>query len=157
MPNYLASTGFKHVDGSPGPFQHAHKANPAAAHGLFPWLISDPAMLTNFNAFMSGQRMNRAQWYDFFPVHEILLKGVKRDNESTLLIDIAGGEGHDAESFHQKFPDVPGKVIVQDLPATIDNIKELDPAVVRMRYDFFTPQPIHGKLQNPTEHRISNK
>ncbi len=149
MPNYLASTGFKHVDGSPGPFQYAHDRNPAAAHGLFPWLISDPAMLTNFNAFMSGQRMNREQWYDFFPVNEILLKGAKQDHGSTLLVDIAGGEGHDAESFHRRFPDAPGKVIVQDIPEMIDNIKQLDPAVVRMKYDFFTHQPVHGKCRHP--------
>lgn len=102
-------------------------------------------MMTNFNNFMSGQRMNRKDWYDFFPVEEILFKGVKRDEpDATLLIDIAGGEGHDTEAFHKRFPDAPGKLILQDLPPTIDNVKQLDDAVIRMKYDFFTPQPVQG-------------
>ncbi|MCJ1416140.1 hypothetical protein MMC32_002475 [Xylographa parallela] len=142
MPNYLASTGFKHVNGAPGPFQYAHKDNPAAAHGFFPWIISDPAMLTNFNNFMSGQRMNRKDWYDFFPVDNILFNGASKDPESPLLLDIAGGEGHDTEAFRKRFPKQPGKVFLMDLPETIDNIKHLDPEVVRVKYNFFEPQPI---------------
>ena len=103
--------------------------------------------MANFNNFMSGQRMNRKDWYDFFPVDEILLKGAETsDPDATLLIDIAGGEGHDADAFHRRFPDHSGKVVLQDLPPTIDNIKpgQIDPAVVCMKHDFFTPQPIIG-------------
>jgi O-methyltransferase domain len=141
MPFYLDSTGFKNVSGAPGPFQNAHETD----LGLFPWLIADPPMLTHFNNFMSGQRMNRKDWYDFYPVDDILFKDANGDDsDATLLIDIAGGEGHDTEAFHKRFPNAPGKLILQDLPATIDNIKHLDGAVVRMKYDFFTPQPIQG-------------
>ncbi|MCJ1476920.1 hypothetical protein MMC13_005589 [Lambiella insularis] len=144
MQDYLAWTGFKHVYSPPGPFQYAYKENSAAANGFFPWLNSDPAMLTNFNALMSGQRANRKEWYDSVPVDEILLDGAEKGEDTTLLIDIAGGEGHDAEAFHKRFPDVPGRIVLQDQPATIDNIKHLDPAITPVKYDFFTPQPIKG-------------
>ena len=141
LPFYLDSSGFKNFSGAPRPFQDSHKTN----LGFFPWLIADPPMLTNFNNVMKGQRMNRKDWFDFFTVDVILLKDADGNNVcATLLVDIAGGEGHDTEAFHKRFPTAPGKLILQDLPATINSIKPLDDAVVRMKYDFCTPQPIHG-------------
>ena len=141
MPKYLASTGFKHVNHAPGPFQNSHSTK----DGLFQWLINNPQMMSNFNAFMAGSLETRKDWFSAFPVDEILLDGVKNeDPESVLLVDIAGGEGHDIEAFHKSFPKVPGKLILQDLPPVIDNIKKLDPAVIRQKYDFFMEQPVKG-------------
>jgi len=155
MPDYLEKTGFKNVSGSPGPFEDAHNF----PDGFFPWLINTPGMLSNFNNFMSGQRQNRKDWYDFFPeaVEEILhpkgnteptngtTNGTTRD--PTLFIDIAGGEGHDIEAFHKRHPHAPGgRLVLQETPETIDNIKpgKLSDVVTLMKYDFFTPQPIKG-------------
>ncbi|MCJ1390641.1 hypothetical protein MMC18_003502 [Xylographa bjoerkii] len=142
LPDYLALTGFKSVDSFPGPFEYAMRADEFAAQGMFKWLISDPPMLANWNAFMSGRRGLRKQWYDTFPADEIILEGASDDDDATLLVDIGGGEGKDAESFRAKFPDVPGRVILQDLTDVIKNIEELDHRVTRAGYDFFTPQPI---------------
>lgn len=102
-------------------------------------------MMSNFNTFMAGSLETRKDWFSQFPVDEILLNGAsKEDPESVLLVDIAGGEGHDIEAFHKSYQGVPGKLILQDLPPTIDNIKSLDRAVVRQKYDFFTEQPVKG-------------
>ena len=101
--------------------------------------------MSNFNTFMAGSLETRKDWFSQFPVDEILLNGAsKEDPESVLLVDIAGGEGHDIEAFHKSYPGIPGKLILQDLPPTIDNIKSLDRAVVRQKYDFFTKQPVKG-------------
>ncbi|TAQ89311.1 hypothetical protein B7494_g2377 [Chlorociboria aeruginascens] len=140
MPKYLKKTGYKHVDGTPGPFQDAHNTQ----DGMFQWLINDPPMMTNFNSFMAGTLETRKDWFEQFPVNKILLDGAKKDPESTLWVDVAGGEGHDLQTFHRTFPRVTGKLILQDLPPTIDNIKSLDPAIIRQKYDFFTPQPVKG-------------
>ncbi|KAH9906647.1 S-adenosyl-L-methionine-dependent methyltransferase [Xylariomycetidae sp. FL2044] len=75
MPFYLEKTGFKHVGGAPGPFQDAHHTQ----DNMFPWLVKDPPMMGNFNAFMTGQRADRKQWFDFFSVDEILLQGARTD------------------------------------------------------------------------------
>lgn len=138
LPSYLKRTGYQHVNGAPGPFQDAHNTQ----DGLFQWLIKDPAMMSNFNAFMAGTLETRKNWFETFPVDELLLSGASKDPESTLLIDIAGGEGHDVEAFHLAFPDVPGKLVLQDLGPTIDNIKSLSEAVTRQKHDFFAEQPI---------------
>ncbi|KAI9157924.1 putative o- protein [Paramyrothecium foliicola] len=140
LPFYLEKTGYKHVDGPPGPFQDAHKTE----DNMFPWLIKDPPMMGNFNAFMTGQRMDRKQWFDFFDIDNILLKDAKDDSDATLLIDIGGGEGHDIAEFHKRYPDAKGKLVLQDLPPVIDSIQELVPAVDRQKHDFFTEQPVKG-------------
>ncbi|MCJ1292419.1 hypothetical protein MMC34_003969 [Xylographa carneopallida] len=144
LPDYLASTGFKAVDSVPGPFEHALGPNAYGEHGMFEWLLSDPPMLTNWNAFMSGRRAHRKQWYEMFPADEIILEGASSDDNATLLVDIGGGEGQDAEAFRAKFSDVPGRVILQDLPEVINKIGKLDHRVVRMEHDFFMPQPVKG-------------
>ncbi|KAI0544971.1 S-adenosyl-L-methionine-dependent methyltransferase [Xylaria curta] len=140
LPFYLEKTHFKHVEGAPGPFQDAHNTQ----DNMFPWLIKDPPMMGNFNAFMTGQRADRKQWFDFFDVDDILLNGAKVDSDATLLVDIGGGEGVDIAEFHKRYPDAPGKLILQDLPPVIDTIQDLTPKVERQKYDFFEEQPIKG-------------
>jgi hypothetical protein len=139
MPKYLESTGFKHVDSAPGPFQDAYNTS----DGMFQWLLKDPAMMSNFNAFMAGSLETRKDWFDLFPVDRIILSGARRDGtDSTLLVDIGGGEGHDIEAFHRSFPDAVENLVLQDLPETIDNIKKLDPVIVRQKHNFFEEQPV---------------
>ncbi|MCJ1379927.1 hypothetical protein MMC17_003030 [Xylographa soralifera] len=142
LPDYLALTGFKSVDSVPGPFEYAMGANEYGEQGMYEWLTSDPPMLANFIAFMSGRRAHRKQWYEMFPADQIILEGARNDDDAILLVDIGGGEGRDAESFRTKFSDVPGRVILQDLPEVINNIEKLDDRVMRMGHDFFMPQPV---------------
>ena len=104
-------------------------------------------MMGNFNAFMTGQRADRKQWFDFFDVNDILLKDAKSGPGDTLLIDIAGGEGHDVAEFHRRYPDAPGRLVLQDLPPVIDSIQSLPPKVERQKHDFFTSQPIKGECK----------
>jgi hypothetical protein len=141
MPFYLEKIGFKNAEGAAGPFQDAHNTQ----DNMFSWLIKDPPMMENFNAFMTGQRADRKQWFDFFDITDVLLKGAENDSDSTLLVDIAGGEGHDIAEFYRRYPDAPGRLVLQDLPPVIDSIKELPPKIERQKYDFFEKQPIKGK------------
>lgn len=141
MPRFLDRTGYKHVNGSPGPFQDSNNTE----DGMFAYLMKHPEMMNNFNAFMAGSLKMRPEWFKAFPVHDILLKDAKRDDsEAVLLVDIGGGEGHDVAAFRAAYPDAPGKLILQDLPPVIDNIKSLDAGIERQKHDFFTPQPVKG-------------
>ncbi|MCJ1400517.1 hypothetical protein MMC11_003723 [Xylographa trunciseda] len=142
LPEYLAMTHFRSVNSFPGPFEYAMGGDNSAKQGMFEWLISDPLMLANWHAFMSGRRGQRKQWYDIFPADKIILEGASHGDDGTLLVDIGGGEGQDAESFRTKFPDVAGRVVVQDLPEVICTIEKLDHRVMRMEHDFFMSQPV---------------
>jgi hypothetical protein len=138
LPAFLAKTGFKNPEG--GVFQSAFNT----PLDLFPWLMEHPDQMSNFNDLMAGQRQNRTEWYDFCPVEDILLRGYK-GGDSALLVDIGGNRGYDLEGFKQKFPTAEGKLIVQDLPQVIGDINELNEDIVRMEYDFWTPQPVRCK------------
>ena len=94
---------------------------------------------------MTGQRHNRMDWFDAFPVEDILFQASQKSNDEILLIDIAGGRGHDLEAFRRRFPNASGKLILQEVPDVINDIQNLDESIVRMEYDFFTPQPVLGK------------
>lgn len=108
----------------------------------FEWLKSNPVQQKTFNRMMAITRHERGeQWFEFFPTEE---RFGSTDPSQALLVDIGGGLGHDLAAFHGRFPNLPGRLILQDLPAVINDIKELSPAIERTVYDCFTPQPIKG-------------
>lgn len=101
-----------------------------------------------FNSMMGGYHQGRPSWMDanFYPVQERLFDGFEKDNkEAALIVDIGGNVGHDLEEFGRKHPEAPGRLILQDLPVIIGQIKRLDDRIERMEYDFYTEQPVKGK------------
>jgi hypothetical protein len=103
---------------------------------------------THFNNHMGGYRQGRPPWMapSFFPVKERLIDGAKNDPNAAFLVDIGGSVGHDLMAFKKYHPNPPGKLILQDLPVVIGQIKDLDPAITPMEYDFRTEQPVKGEI-----------
>ncbi|KAI2466043.1 putative O-methyltransferase [Annulohypoxylon bovei var. microspora] len=108
---------------------------------IFQLLSTMPDMLKDFNLFMGNTMGARSYWVDWFPVQEQLLDGASM--ESALLVDVGAGKGHDLAAFHNKYPDQ-GLLVLQDLEAVTDDIEDLNPAIKRMTYDFYTEQPVKG-------------
>jgi hypothetical protein len=136
LPEYFEEHGFQSPsDAYDGPFQFAM----GTKQHYFEWLKSNPKHQQAFNTLMTIGRMNRGEeWFDFYPVEEKLqVAGSKM-----LLIDIGGGLGHDLIAFKQRYPQLPGKLMVQDLPIVIDDVKDLPPGIEAMKHDFFAPEPI---------------
>ena len=67
-----------------------------------------------------------------------------KEQSSPLLVDIGGGMGHEMVAFRRAHPQIPGKLVVQDIPVVINSIKELPNGIEAMPHDFFAPQPIRG-------------
>lgn len=93
---------------------------------------------------MEGQREGRTPWFHHYPVQDAL-GDVSNNADTILIVDVGGGRGHDMEAFRSAFPQQEGKLIVQDLPTTIDDINHLASGVEAMKHDFFSPQPVKGK------------
>ena len=96
---------------------------------------------------MSSYSLDRKKWTDpnCVPVREILGQGLKSDEDAVLLVDIGGNVGHDLVRFKTQYPDLPGRLILQDLPSVIEAAKPSLPAGIEtMDHDFFTPQPVQG-------------
>ena len=98
--------------------------------------------MQEFNTFMSGIRSTRKHWVDWFPVQAELLDGADTVAKADWLVDLGGGNGHDLEKFLARFPEAAGRLVLQDLPKTIANIKGLSSDIRAMSHDIFTAQPI---------------
>jgi hypothetical protein len=80
----------------------------------------------------------------FYPVEEKLISGAKTGPEEVFIVDVGGNKGHDLEEFKSKWPNSPGRLILQDQPHVLKEITTLNRAVEPMVHDFYTPQPIKG-------------
>lgn len=137
-PKYMREAGYRcPTDPVDGLLQYAFQTK---LH-IFGLLNSMPEVLQAFNTFMGNTMGARQYWVDWFPVEDNLLENAT--NSNALIVDVGGGKGHDLQAFHQKYPHK-GRLVLQDLPQVIDNIKDLDPAIECQTYDFFTEQPVRG-------------
>ena len=101
---------------------------------------------------MAGKHVGRPSWMDpdFYPFKDKLVKDAKTEHESVFLVDIGGGKGHDLQEMHGKHPEIPGKLVLQDVKGVIEEAEAsgLDVKIVPMEHDFFTKQPITGMSVN---------
>ncbi|OJJ82982.1 uncharacterized protein ASPGLDRAFT_75047 [Aspergillus glaucus CBS 516.65] len=93
---------------------------------------------------MEVDRGSRPSWLEWFPVKECVIDGFDCTISDTLLVDAAGGRGHDIQAFLKKFPEASGRLIVEDQPHVIEDIRDLDQSIERIGFDLFDKQPIKG-------------
>ncbi|KAB8270004.1 S-adenosyl-L-methionine-dependent methyltransferase [Aspergillus minisclerotigenes] len=139
MPRYLAETGYQNPTSfTDGIFQRAHKTD---LH-TFAFVHGDPVRSAHFNHFMKAQRGSQPKCFDLYPFDEES-KGWPSDKP--LFVDVGGGAGYQTVSFLKRFPNLPGRVVLQDLPEPIEDAKSVVPTnVERMAHNFFEPQPVIG-------------
>ncbi|KAF4254095.1 hypothetical protein KXV95_002611 [Aspergillus fumigatus] len=139
MPRYLAKTGYKNPTSfTDGIFQRAHKTD---LH-TFAYVHGDPMRSARFNHFMKAQRGSQPKCFDLYPFAEES-KGWPSDKP--LFVDVGGGAGYQTASFLERFPNLPGRVVLQDLPEPVEDARSVVPeSVERMVHNFFEPQPIKG-------------
>jgi hypothetical protein len=137
--DYFESNGYKNPeDAYDAPFQLAYNTK----DHYFEWLNQNPTIQETFNSVMTqSQQYRGADWFEIYPVQEKLQVSPDR----VLLVDIGGGVGHDITAFKKRFPDLRGKLVLQDLPQVIDTIKEpLPEGITAIGNNMFEPQPISG-------------
>ncbi|KAJ5960860.1 Winged helix-turn-helix transcription repressor DNA-binding [Penicillium vulpinum] len=114
--------------------------------GFFGHVQQEPITAKQFNNHMSVYAQGRFRWMDpgFYPVQEQLIDGVTIGEDDVLLVDVGGSFGHDLSDFRRKWPEVPGRLVLQDLPEVVVSVKDLHPSIEVTGHDFFTEQPIKG-------------
>ncbi|KAB8235889.1 S-adenosyl-L-methionine-dependent methyltransferase [Aspergillus alliaceus] len=120
---------------------------------FFEWINTVPtypALPSHFNGLMSAYHQGRPSWMDvgFYPVEEMLINGAQSGKQDVFLVDVGGNKGHDIMEFHRKWPNAPGRLILQDLPAVVGDIPTIDRRIEPMAHDFFTAQPVKGARAN---------
>ena len=141
FPEFLEQRGYScPIDPKDGLFQYAFKTKNEA----FEQWSSDAKVFDNFNLHLgSFHRMNES-WLTWYPVKSRLLGGL--DLSSVVIVDIGGGKGQNLQEFSEKFPQEKGRLVLQDTSSVISDIQSLDDTIQRQAHNFFTPQPIEGKL-----------
>ncbi|KAF2654763.1 S-adenosyl-L-methionine-dependent methyltransferase [Lophiostoma macrostomum CBS 122681] len=110
----------------------------------FEWLAANPWAWQLAQVHMKAHRKGRPTFFDALDFEKRFAQDAT--SSTVLLVDIGGGTGSQTRTFRQRFPDLPGRVIVQDRPEVIANVKDdLEKANIEAEvYDMFKPQPIKG-------------
>lgn len=145
-PQYQALPGFLRKTRYENPTDELHTVFQDAWHTTshaFAWFVGHPENLDHFNNFMAFRRQPELSWLTVYP---ILDKVGTCGPDQVVYVNIGGGIGHQCAQFKEKYPQIPGRVILQDLPHTV--AKALPTiGVENMAHDFFQPQPIQGNSQ----------
>ncbi|GLA91908.1 hypothetical protein AtubIFM57143_006561 [Aspergillus tubingensis] len=137
LPAFLKENRYPDIqDNVKTPFQRVMNTELPA----FLWLQEHPENLAFFNEHMQANRFGMPTFLDVFPAPD---KASETSADRALFVDIGGGFGQQAISFREKYSQLEGRVIVQDLAPTTANATQ-HPGVEFMAYNFFTPQPVKG-------------
>lgn len=110
----------------------------------FIWFQQHPEKFDNFNQYMAIQREGLPSWLSVYPVDEET-KGWNPENP--VFVDVGGGIGHQCLALKKKYPQLPGRVVLQDLPPALEHALAMQNVEVLV-HDFFQPQPIKGMLNS---------
>lgn len=143
LPEYLAETGWKiPSDVTDTPFHRGHHT----AKPIFDYYAQDTNWLPHFNNSLAAvQEMNVYNAALEVPWPSILGQVASHD---VALVDVGGANGHVLQQILNKYPQLPGRFVLQDLTQTVTRVPhDLSPRIEVIAHDFFTPQPIKGRLQ----------
>lgn len=136
LPDFLAKISYQDITDNANT---VHQAAWKSEGPVFVWMAEHPQNADYFNQYLAHRRKDMPTWLDVFPVEQ----ETKGAENGVLLVDIGGNIGHVCAEFKAKYPHLPGRVILQDLPHAIPMALQT-PGVENTVYDIFTPQPVKG-------------
>ncbi|KAJ6021441.1 O-methyltransferase family 2 [Penicillium herquei] len=110
----------------------------------FEWLGKNPDLARDFQQWMTLKQNATPSWLDWFDIQNHLVEDFNAEGSDILFVDVGGGEGQYVQGLKGKFPDTPGRLVLQDLPQVISAIESPPTGVELTSHDFFTAQPIKG-------------
>lgn len=138
VPRFLKRTNYQNpANPTDSPWQEGYETKDHP----FVWLQSNPR---HFGLFMQWVYLSRAGpplWFDVFPFDQIVGQG--SDKDTVLFVDVGSALGHQSIGLRKRFPDLPGRVIIQDTPQVI-GMAQPGHDIETQVYDFFAPQPVKG-------------
>jgi hypothetical protein len=142
LPDLLQSTGYKDPTGvMPTALAKAHNTEKHA----YSWLGENPWALKLTLAYMKVQFEGRPLFFDVLDFQARF--GTDSTSSTILFVDIGGSTGSQSLNFRQRYPSLPGRVIIQDRPEVVQKAKSALASAANIElevYDIFTPEPIKG-------------
>ncbi|KAL8692998.1 MAG: hypothetical protein Q9218_002087 [Villophora microphyllina] len=145
MPESLGKRSYHSPTATQGPLQDTYNTKLAGYD-----LIMEPQWadtMKDINLFMEGRRQGTVSWLKFYPFAENVLHNADVSDESVAVVDVGGGLGHGLIEIKETVPDIHGRLILQDLPNTVQQAGDGKGVFEPMAHDFFTPQPVKGTIE----------
>jgi demethylsterigmatocystin 6-O-methyltransferase len=138
FPDYLKETNYQDIT---DPVHTVHQKAFNTELSAFLWYQTKPDLFAHFSRYMAAQHLGLPSWLDVYPWKE-KIEGLKPGQP--FFVDVGGGIGHQSIALREKVPELPNRIIVQDVPATLKHaIKH--PSVETMVQDFWEPQSVKGE------------
>ena len=152
-PSLLAQNGFQNpTDPLNTAMQLAFDAPGKAPYDIF---ASQPESAKAIGIIMAAIGVPKIYRIEsVYPIRERLVKGFDESLQDALFVDIGSGNGHVVVGLQSAMPDLPGRLVAQDLPTVIRAASTPPPGVEMQAYDFFTEQPIKCKSWIASHHRV---
>lgn len=142
MPEYLASSQYRRPTATNGPLQYVYNTSLSGFDFVMEPQHADT--LKDLNIFMEGRRQQTASWLDFYPFQERILDDSEIDAHSVTVVDVGGGLGHGLVELRTRFLNIRGRLILQDLPKTVQQAVDPKGGFEAMPHSFYNPQPVKG-------------
>ncbi|KAH9872145.1 hypothetical protein IAQ61_004980 [Plenodomus lingam] len=110
----------------------------------YAWLADNPWALELAQAHMRVQREERPLFFDALNFEERFAQNT--DSDTILFVDIGGSTGPQSRELRKRFPNLKGRVLLQDRPEVVAQAKlELKTMGIEAEvHDIFTPQTVKG-------------
>jgi len=132
LPDFLKETGYQNQVST-----SAVQRGLDTDLGLFPWLKQHPSLLKDFQSLMGVPQEGNG--IDAIALHYYAATG----NKDPVFVDVGGNTGQQAKHVLAKYPELAGRLVVQDRDEAIKNGTGTE-GIQFMAHDFFTPQPVKG-------------
>ncbi|KAK4495345.1 hypothetical protein PRZ48_013676 [Zasmidium cellare] len=130
---------FPEREGEVSPFEYTF------GHPIFEFFQHDREQKEAFDDYMAVRRsVTGPQWFETYPAREELGKSeLKTGEDAALVVDVGGGIGHEVAKFRESHMDLPGRLVLEDLPQTFEKAAAPEGIEV-IHHDFFKEQPVKG-------------
>ncbi|KAH8650058.1 O-methyltransferase-domain-containing protein [Xylariales sp. PMI_506] len=142
FPSFLVENGYQDITSSTNtPFNKAFSTTLPA----FAWLVQHPKHFRALQVVMTA--LQSSEWIVGFKLLDDEVQSVSAATAEAstrpFLVDVGGGHGHQCAQLLKVYPELHGKLYLQDLPAAVNKLTPID-GVTANAHDFFTKQPIEG-------------
>ena len=141
LPKYLKENKYQNKTNGYAPFNMSQNTELA----VFDWEKAEKRedLLKAYHCFMSLPRPT--EWYDVYPMDNA---GSRISEDKKVFVDVGGSTGHQCRRLLAKYPELKGRVVLEDLPQVIAVAAPID-GVEMIGYNMFEGQPVHGESLVP--------
>ncbi|KID82751.1 O-methyl transferase B [Metarhizium guizhouense ARSEF 977] len=139
MPDFLEKHSYSEVnDVTKGIFQDAF----TTSLSCYEYLAQNSKLQGYMQEAMSLQKPE-GDWASALRIDEAVQSWSISEPTRVLFVDIGGGLGHQCIRLRETYPDIAGRVILQDMPITIGRLtKPMPHGIEAMEHNFDNLQPI---------------